>query len=272
MSTRNLIIPASMALLLACSVIVVAQNQNVQKDPRNENQPVRRNSLKPQVGEIPNALAPSSGTMDQLLAHWVAGGNHAEITLSKIAEQRTKNPAVKQFAARMVEDHSAFLDKLQRFTGAEDAADQTNRASSAAKTDKAVTRNENQTADDVARARNSAFVENATAEHRSDVTAHDLMRIKHQIGKQCLAMAERDLEQAQGAEFDKCYVGTQIGMHMEMLATLEVLKTKAPGELGQLFADGERTTQEHLQMAKNLIHQLEGESSAANSQSRPAAR
>ncbi|HEV2671952.1 MAG TPA: DUF4142 domain-containing protein [Gemmatimonadales bacterium] len=55
----------------------------------------------------PPAPAPAPDLSDPEVAHVAVTANSIDIDAGKFAETRTKNPAVKQFAATMITDHSA---------------------------------------------------------------------------------------------------------------------------------------------------------------------
>jgi predicted outer membrane protein len=52
---------------------------------------------------------------EQHLAFCLALGNQAEIQLGQLASQKAQNPQVKEFAQRMVQDHTQYLQQLQQF-------------------------------------------------------------------------------------------------------------------------------------------------------------
>jgi predicted outer membrane protein len=79
-------------------------------------------------------------------------------------------------------------------------------------------------------------------------------------------MAKDELQQKSGAEFDKCYVGNAIGMHAHALAELEVIGKQTQGTLAQVAQQAQPTVQQHFDHAKQLMKQLEGQSSAAGTQ------
>jgi predicted outer membrane protein len=84
-----------------------------------------------------------------------------------------------------------------------------------------------------------------------------LIQIKQEIADQCLASTQRDLNEKQGKEFDKCYVGLQVVAHMEMVDTLTVFSRHASGELQQLVNEGRQTAQQHLDHVKHLAQQVD---------------
>ena len=73
------------------------------------------------LGFATGALAQSSGfgpptrdTEDRLFIEQAAQGGLAEVELGKLAQKRASSDAVKQFGARMAEDHSKANDELKK--------------------------------------------------------------------------------------------------------------------------------------------------------------
>lgn len=98
---------------------------------------------------------------------------------------------------------------------------------------------------------------------RQQTQGLNLVRLKQQLGQQCVASAEEELNQKDGAEFDKCFVGMQIAMHMQMLDTLKVFSRYASEELDEIIEEAEQTNEEHLERAKKLIKQLDDDHDSA---------
>ena len=92
---------------------------------------------------------------------------------------------------------------------------------------------------------------------------HQLAQIEKQIGERCLQNAKEELQKKSGAEFDKCYVGMAIGAHMQAIAALEVIGEQTQGQLAQVAKQAQPKVQEHLEHAKQLAKQLEGQASTA---------
>jgi predicted outer membrane protein len=57
-------------------------------------------------------------TADQEVAEWLANENHGEVAMAKLAESKAENQGVRQFAQRMVRDHSQMLQELRPFEAA----------------------------------------------------------------------------------------------------------------------------------------------------------
>jgi predicted outer membrane protein len=85
-----------------------------------------------------------------------------------------------------------------------------------------------------------------------------MMKIKEEIAQQCLASAQRELEQKSGKEFDQCFMGLQIAAHMKMADSLTVFQRHASGELKTTLGEGLQTTQQHLAKAKEIMKALDG--------------
>jgi predicted outer membrane protein len=235
----------AVAVLLGLGITAYAQNQRAPGGANQRTDGVRaQNQTQPGRAEISQS--------ERLIVDWVALGNCGEIGLSRIAEERAQHDSVKKFASQMVQDHSKFLQQLDRFTG-KTAADRTNGRGS----ERAVQGTER------GAAKNETGNERPIAQHES-LTGFDVLRLKEMIGQRCLARAERELKESQKDDFDKCYIGMQLGLHADMLATLEVFQGQTSGELQLLLTQGLSTTEEHFQMAKKLIDQLEGRPAATS--------
>ncbi|MBV9829863.1 MAG: DUF4142 domain-containing protein [Alphaproteobacteria bacterium] len=66
----------------------------------------------PPAAEAPPPAPPAPVSADQQFLDQAASGGMAEVEMGRMAEQQTKNRAVRAFAARMVRDHSAANNKL----------------------------------------------------------------------------------------------------------------------------------------------------------------
>jgi predicted outer membrane protein len=89
------------------------QGQQTQQDGRN----IARQEMNRGMGA--NGFgANQEANLDHLFVKVLIRANKDEIEMGKLAEQRSINPAVKQLATQMVEDHTKFNEQLERFKGA----------------------------------------------------------------------------------------------------------------------------------------------------------
>jgi predicted outer membrane protein len=90
-----------------------------------------------------------------------------------------------------------------------------------------------------------------------DSVVDHLLALDRQIVERSTQAAKEDLQQKEGAEFDKCFVGAQIVGHTKMLAALEVLQQQGPEQIQQLAQQAQPNVQKHLEHAKQIMKQLE---------------
>jgi len=89
---------------------------------------------------------------------------------------------------------------------------------------------------------------------------HQLIAIDRQIAENCTRNLREKLQEKQGAEFDMCYIGSQVAAHAEMLSALEVLKNQTSGQLKQLVQEAEPKVKQHLEQAEKIAEQLKDSS------------
>ncbi|HVX62776.1 MAG TPA: DUF4142 domain-containing protein [Pirellulales bacterium] len=169
---------------------------------------------------------------DWQIGEWLMVDNQAEIALSEAAEKSASDDDVKEFAQDMRDKHHEVLQKLRKEVAMQPRGGQPGGA----------------------RPRGVPVRPGA----RQGMDGLDLVSLKQQLGEQCRKSALQELQQKHGAEFDKCYMGMQIGMHMQMLDSLKVFSRYASPELDRLIEEGENSTQSHLERAKHIVASLEG--------------
>ncbi len=85
------------------------------------------------------------------------------------------------------------------------------------------------------------------------------MAMLQKVKSECLSLTMQELQEHQGAEFDKAYVGQQLGAHIAMLAELRGSKSFASPELQKIIAEGEKMTMAHMEKAKEIMGQIKDE-------------
>lgn len=178
--------------------------------------------------------------LEKFIASCLLSKNKAEVEFAQMAQQRSQNPEVKEFAQMLVQDHSQLVQKLEPIAGEQGAStrpglsDTTRTPSATGQTDAS-----------------------RTGQSGSDAL-HQLASLEKQIGERCKENLREELQSKQGAEFDKCYVGSQIAGHMDSVAKLEVLQQQGPDQVKQIAQQALPKVQQHLDHAKQLMKQLEG--------------
>jgi predicted outer membrane protein len=216
------------------------------------------------------ATTGTDAEVQRFLASCLLQQNKAEVEIGEIAQQQAQNPEVKQFAQRTVKDHQQLVQKLQPLAGAQASAGATYRTSGQNDAQRRASDTTQLPGAGQTSANQSLTANRPTGQQNAAL--NEIAQIERQIGERCLQAMREELQQKQGAEFDKCYVGSQVGGHMHMLAALEVLEQQGPDQLKQVAQDARPTVEQHLQQAKQLMKQLEGSGSTASQAERQPSR
>lgn len=204
----------------------VQPGQAIQPGRAVQGQPVPAQPGQPTIrpGVVGQPVQPLQGGQraasgDQEIACCVYGECHNEIEIAKFAESKAKNDEVREFAQRMVRDHSPGCQEMQQLAG-----------------------------------------QLASDSHQPQAASSgghlDWISIKKQIGQQCLKSVKEELGSKQGEDFDKCFMGQQIGAHMKVVDELTVLRNHASSELKQKLDKELETAKQHLQLAKQIEQKL----------------
>jgi len=193
---------------------------------------------------------------DAELAACLTIDNEGEVFAGQFAQQRAQNEDVKKFAAEMVQAHTGMVQKLQRFAGAASTTNQstpTNVGVGASNNDRNATNTAAAPAASVGQAQANSQAAAAPGQPL------DHLALKRELGEMCKQTFQREFSQKSGAEFDKCYMGQQVGAHLHAIDHMKVARNHASPELQQLLDEGIQTAETHLQHAKDLAKKLEGQ-------------
>ena len=182
--------------------------------------------------------ASASAQVDQAIAACLALGNEEEIALAQFAESRVKNEKVKQFVAMMIKDHREAIEKLHKVAP------------------HLATLNLQLDGD--------AGQDGQTAAG-GDVN-QQMLALQRNVAQQCLELTQNELDEKEGAEFDRCFIGQQVGAHIAMLAKLKGSEKFASGALRSHIQEATQTVESHLQHAKELAKTLMDEASHESAQ------
>ncbi len=100
--------------------------------------------------------------------------------------------------------------------------------------------------------------------------AREFLQIQKEVAQQCLQSKTRELSQKEGAQFDRCYMNSQVGAHMKIADELTVYSRHASPSLQRTLQDGLQTTQQHLTMAKQIAERLDGATPRSASNQNPS--
>lgn len=224
------------------------------QDPQQRGAPaVKGQTGNPQLQVRPGvqtrtALRPVQSNVseaDRAVAAWLALGNDGEIQLAKLAEKHADNPKTKEFAQMMMKDHEQARDELMLY--APDALGRKDQGQS----------QENQSANDGRASQPAASSRAADQQPAIPGRGFNFIAAKRRIGAQCLESANKEMAEKKGSDFDKCYIGTMIVKHQEMIDTQKALREFASPDLQKVIDEQLQTTEQHLDHAKQLMRQME---------------
>jgi len=226
--------------------------------------------------------------VDQHITHCLINDNKEEVALGQLAQQRASNEEVKKFAAKMVEDHTKFLNRLQSLPGAGDQAGTTTGSTTSRETsttlqtpsgERSSTRTTEQTPSGQSSSPRTteelyqANQQSRTGTDRDDsrgnrragrrmgqvggASAAQFVQILDEVAQQCQQSKIREMSQKSGQQFDMCYMGSQVDAHMKMLDKLTVFNSHASAELQPILQEGIQTTKQHLSHAKEIHQRIE---------------
>jgi len=250
----------SAALLLVGVVVAQDPAQRLREQAQQPGQPGGAAAQPAQPGAQPGAR--TGGSLDSHLAQCLTMDNQHEIAIAEIAKQRSKDNEVKQFADKLIQDHTQFLQQLARFAGNQPgmAGGQPGEARPYERVGQPGQPAAGQPG------------QSGGAMAQAQGGQPNFLALKQQIGQKALELTKKELEKKEGVQFDQCFVGEQIGSHIWALAALEVFKDQQVSpDFRSVIEKGIQATQEHLDQAKKLADNLERQSGRETA-SRPSER
>ncbi len=241
-----------------------------QKDEPNRSRPAssQKASDEPQDriqrdgGGLNDERASGQNT-DQIIASSIAILCQEEMAAAKIGHQNLHSEKAKAFAVTIMEQHLAYLRKLDSF--ALDAALE------------AIDREQFPTEVEIQATPNREGIERAavkvTDKERSPERTSEtpekgvdqdkqlpsnvgVLQIQREIARECLNALETALQEKQGVEADQYFVGHQIAKHGAMQVQLAVLQRHVSPELATVFAEGETRARKLKGEAEDLMQEL----------------
>jgi predicted outer membrane protein len=174
---------------------------------------------------------------DQEIAALVHGACRNEIEIAKLGQEKAQSQEVKQFAEKMVRDHSPGCEEMQKLAGSLVSSQHHQGGEAAGRQGQ------------------------GQAQGQAQGGRLDWLSIHQQIADQCLNSIKQELSKKSSHDFDECFMGQQIAGHMAVVDKLKVLRNHASSDLRQKLEKELQTAEGHLQMAQQIEHKLKGESS-----------
>lgn len=228
---RTLIAGAAVVPMLAILAGAAAQQQQAERQqPRD-----------PQARQAQPGM---DHVQDHHLIKFLETDTKNTIALAKLAQQQSQTREVQEFAEKLIEDHEQFLSKLQQLQpeGQRQPGQQPQQRQPGQQRQEINNNNNQQQREQPGRAQQ-----------------RDIGSLIEQVGQQRRQLAERELREMEGRQFDLSYVGSEVVNHLQTVASMQVFRNYAQSrELQQAIQEGTQTQQQHYQQAKRLWQQLAG--------------
>lgn len=214
--------------------------------------------------------------------------NQEEINMAKFALERSQNEKVKAFAQRLIDDHEKYGQSLERFA----RHSKSDNKPANVRDGQAQTTFQRQPAQvqvqpgipgqPASPAQPQTLPANPSDRTVVDTPTQPGERIQVRVGyagtpnsledtwyqierkavQNCEQMTKEMLSKEKGADFDHCFIGTQIAAHTAMLAQMKAAEPHVSGEFQQVLRNGIQTVQQHKQHAEELRAELSRENNS----------
>lgn len=230
-------------LVFVAVASIAAVQDPAQPNPQTTKPPAKPENQDPATSDV-------AERSDRVLAAWLIVDNNNEVELAKIALERSKNDEVKRFAQMMVDDHTAFAQKLREFAPGIGGLDSMGDKTQADKTPPAGSTEPQPTTPREDGTRRPARDNDMRPVHTAGLDHIELIR---DLGRKCLESAKLELNPKQDAEFDLCFVGMQLMAHQQMADKLEVFQRYASPNMRETLDSGLQTVRTHKDHVKKLM-------------------
>jgi predicted outer membrane protein len=261
MNLRKTFPMLAFGVCVAAGAVLLAQQ--AQPRPAQPRQPAQPGQIQPQAasGQAGQAAQrPVWMTTDQHVASCLAISNHLEVAVAEFAHERADDKEVQEFAKMLIDDHRAFLKKLERW------------APQAARDD--FLKEEDEQATDRRDQPGTGIQQTAGTRTNANAGSHpvNILQLDREIAQECLNTSKQLLSEKEGDEFNHCFVGTQFLMHNVMQDKLTVFQRHVSDDLGQVLSDASETVDEHMTRAKEMMKKWDSSSGRVAKEERDSER
>lgn len=289
----------SLVAVLGLSGIAPAQNARIEDEPAVPRRPAAgktgddieiRSDRRTTTREIDvDVAAGRTASGDQQLAFCLHGACKNEIAIATFAQDRLQTEAAKEFAAKLMREHSAGCEKLAQIAG--NLVDRTDEAAPGADRPAAAPRRESGEGEEPAAPRAGVKVDAGAVEVQAegarrpgarpaaDVEVRagaaggqlDWIAIQKELGQRCLESTKKELAKHEGMDFDQGFMGQQLMAHIEMVDKLTVFKSHASPQLRQIIESELQVATNHLNEARQIMEQMKDTETPPRTARRPGA-
>jgi predicted outer membrane protein len=187
------------------------------------------------------------------VANCLAISNHLEVALAKFALDHAEDEELKDFAKMLIEDHQAFLKKLERWSPQAASNDFLKEEHQADRDDQPAARDRIQPAGGVNQPAQRGGIQQTAGAQGMGSRPVNLMQLERELAQECLNTAKQMLSSKEGDEFNKCFAGMQFMIHNQMQDKLTVFQRHVSADFAETLSNASMTVDEHMTHAEELM-------------------
>jgi len=245
------------AMLAACMAFACCVNTT---SVTAQDEPVRSPTFQPKDGDKNSAVGIISPQQnDSRIARWLIIDQQAIVDCSKMAQERSTNDNVKQFAQMMVTEHNTCVDKLEAIRKATDTA-----TGSETRNNPVIGRTDNAVVDPK---RAGVLVKDPEGKQRDGKLMYhptDFVQVKEEVCKHMKATMAKEMKAITGSDFDRAYMMHIVAGHEAMLATCKAVRPTASKEFQAMLDQNIDKLTTHTKLARQLCDQVCGKTSTGS--------
>ncbi|QDU31326.1 hypothetical protein ETAA8_64790 [Anatilimnocola aggregata] len=222
----------------------------------------------------------SQRNADQEVAALIAACNRNEVEIAKFAMSRLKSDEAKEVATLMIKDHTAGAEKFAKWAGTTNTSIRSEGREEGRGNDgdrreerRDSDRNDNR---EGARANPATTPNNPAARVAVQGTTIqpntqpgnagqprvalrpvsgqlNWSQVHQEVAAEGLESCKKELSRYEGNDFDKAFLGHQLGAHMMAATQLKVLRNHVSSELASEIDDAHATTEKHIKHLREVM-------------------
>ena len=219
-----------------------------------------------------NSQQQQGPTVTQALVQKLIKSNEAEIELAKLAQQKSDNQEVKQFAQMLIQDHQALNQTLKQHAGNSQSGQSQTHQSTTGQSQTGQSQTGNNASTGNQPATHSQTTSDRMTQWGTQTVPKELCQIGEQAYDNALKMTKEMLNNYEGQDFNMAFLGQQTVAHTILLAELQAIESNGPQTLQPIVQQASSKVQMHLEKTKQLAKKFEDDRTNAQSNSREPSR
>lgn len=218
-------------------------------------------------------------TADQQIATMIAACNRNEVEIAKFALPKLQSTEAKEIATTLIKDHQAAADKFAKWAGQpanyntgtrpgvrEGGVDRPEGKREERREDRREVGRERTEANPATVPGTAAGAPRAALKPAM-TGGLNWLAVHQEMGEECLASCKKELSRYEGHDFDKAFLGHQIGGHLMAATNLKVLRRHASSQLATEIDEAHAECESHLKHIRATMEEKKDEKSDSKKRS-----